>query len=160
MCTRYPIINRVSELKVHIELTRFVQPEKIEIDANERAVNEKSQYCFFVCTTFDSFLNDLSILFYHISSSYFNCTFYQYSKLSFQNFLTVRKLQNCSSVILFLLCRLRNNRFTFLQNVMAGGIRGQCPSVAANKWENGTSVYIFPMLAIASIGRIFDTECI
>ena len=60
MCTLYPIINRVSELKVHIELTRFVQPEKIEIDANERAVNEKSQYCFFVCTTFDSFLNDLS----------------------------------------------------------------------------------------------------
>ena len=60
MCTCYPIINRVSELKVHIELTRFVQPEKIEIDANERAVNEKSQYCFFVCTTFDSFLNDLS----------------------------------------------------------------------------------------------------
>ena len=59
MCTRYPIINRVSELKVHIELTRFVQPEKIEIDANERAVNEKSQYGFFVCTTFDSFLNDL-----------------------------------------------------------------------------------------------------
>ena len=61
MCTCYPIINRVSELKVHIELTRFVQPEKIEIDANERAINEKSQYCFFVCTTFDSFLNDLSI---------------------------------------------------------------------------------------------------
>ena len=61
MCTCYPIINRASELKVHIELTRFVQPEKIEIDANERAVNEKSQYCFFVCTTFDSFLNDLSI---------------------------------------------------------------------------------------------------
>ena len=61
MCTRYPIINRVSELKVHIELTRFVQPEKIEIDANERAVNEKSQYCFFVCITFDSFLNDLSV---------------------------------------------------------------------------------------------------
>ena len=61
MCTCYPIINRVSELKVHIELTRFVQPEKIEIDANERAVNEKSQYCFFVCTTFDSFLNDFSV---------------------------------------------------------------------------------------------------
>ena len=61
MCTRYAIINRVSELKVHIKLTRFVQPEKIEIDANERAVNEKSQYCFFVCTTFDSFLNDLPI---------------------------------------------------------------------------------------------------
>ena len=59
MCKCYPIINRVSELKVHIELTRFVQPEKIEIDANERAVNEKSQYCFFVCTTFDSFLNEL-----------------------------------------------------------------------------------------------------
>ena len=62
MCTRYPIINRVSELKVHIELTRFVQPEKIEIDANERAVNEKSPYCFFVCTTFDSFLNDLELV--------------------------------------------------------------------------------------------------
>ena len=61
MCTRYPIINRVLELKVHIELTRFVQPEKIEIDANERAVNEKSPYCFFVCTTFDSFLNELSL---------------------------------------------------------------------------------------------------
>lgn len=70
MCTRYPIINRVSELKVHIELTRFVQPEKIEIDANERAVNEKSQYCFFVCTTFDSFLNDL-LPFY--IDSLFNC---------------------------------------------------------------------------------------
>ena len=42
-------------------MTHFVQPEKIEIDANERAVNEKSPYCFFVCTTFDSFLNDLSI---------------------------------------------------------------------------------------------------
>ena len=40
-------------------MTHFVQPEKIEIDANERAVNEKSPYCFFVCTTFDSFLNDL-----------------------------------------------------------------------------------------------------
>ena len=66
MCTRYPIINRVSELKVHIELTRFVQPEKIEIDANERAVNEKSQYCFFVCTTFDSFLNDLLSYLYNI----------------------------------------------------------------------------------------------
>ena len=65
MCTRYAIINRVSELKVHIELTRFVQPEKIEIDANERAVNEKSQNCFFVCTTFDSFLNDLLSLLYH-----------------------------------------------------------------------------------------------
>ena len=62
MCTRYLIINRVSELKVHIKLTRFVQPEKIEIDANERAVNEKSQYCFFVCTTFDSFLNDLELV--------------------------------------------------------------------------------------------------
>ena len=61
MCTRYPIINRVSELKVHIELTRFVQPEKIEIDANERAVNEKFPYCFFVCTTFDSFLNDFNV---------------------------------------------------------------------------------------------------
>ena len=62
MCTRYLITNRVSELKVHIELTRFVQPEKIEIDTNERAVSEKSQYCFFVCTTFDSFLNDFTML--------------------------------------------------------------------------------------------------
>ena len=44
-------------------MTRFVQPEKIEIDANERAVNEKSPYCFFVCTTFDSFLNDLEMNF-------------------------------------------------------------------------------------------------
>lgn len=42
-------------------MTHFVQPEKIEIDANERAVNEKSPYCFFVCTTFDSFLNDLFV---------------------------------------------------------------------------------------------------
>ena len=42
-------------------MTRFVQPERIEIDANERAVNEKSQYCFSVCTTFDSFLNGLFV---------------------------------------------------------------------------------------------------
>ena len=42
-------------------MTRFVQPERIEIDANERAVNEKSQYSFFVCTTFDSFLNGLFV---------------------------------------------------------------------------------------------------
>ena len=69
MCTCYPIINRVSELKVHIELTRFVQPEKIEIDANERAVNEKSQYCFFVCTTFDSFLNDLYSVYFALAGS-------------------------------------------------------------------------------------------
>ena len=69
MCTRYPIINRVLELKVHIELTRFVQPEKIEIDANERAVNEKSQYCFFVCTTFDSFLNDFAYLFLALANA-------------------------------------------------------------------------------------------
>jgi len=48
-------------------LTHFVQPEKIEIDANERAVNEKSPYCFFVCTTFDSFLNDLLLTLYSIN---------------------------------------------------------------------------------------------
>ncbi|WP_370818648.1 hypothetical protein [Roseburia intestinalis] len=60
----------MSELKVHIELTRFVQPEKIEIDANERAVNEKSQYCFFVCTTFDSFLNDFKFLKLSIGKNY------------------------------------------------------------------------------------------
>ena len=84
MCTRYPIINRVSELKVHIELTRFVQPEKIEIDANERAVNEKSQYCFFVCTTFDSFLNDLLLNFvfklYHKTCEQFYRNFGLYEK--------------------------------------------------------------------------------
>ena len=79
MCTRYPIINRVLELKVHIELTRFVQPEKIEIDANERAVNEKSQYCFFVCTTFDSFLNDFTIK--QIGSCRFPCNRKQHSDL-------------------------------------------------------------------------------
>ena len=59
MCTCHPIINRVSELKVHIELTRFVQPEKIEIDANERAVNEKSQNCFFVYPIIDCNLKNL-----------------------------------------------------------------------------------------------------
>jgi len=48
--------------------THFVQPGKIEIDANERAVIGKRKDCFFVCTTFDSFLNDLSITEY--SSSY------------------------------------------------------------------------------------------
>ena len=32
------------------------------LDVYKRQVNEKSQYCFFVCTTFDSFLNDFSIL--------------------------------------------------------------------------------------------------
>ena len=46
MCTRYPIINRVSELKVHIELTRFVQPEKIEIDANERQLMKSLNTAF------------------------------------------------------------------------------------------------------------------
>ena len=72
MCTRYAIINRVSELKVHIKLTRFVQPEKIEIDANERAVNEKSQYCFYDCTTFDSFLNDLyNTSLTHVDNKYY-----------------------------------------------------------------------------------------
>jgi len=50
-------------------LTRFVQPEKIEIDANERAVNEKSPYCFFVCTTFDSFLNDLYSVYFALAGS-------------------------------------------------------------------------------------------
>lgn len=41
---------------------------------------------------------------------------------------------------------------------MGGGIRGRCPSATANKWENDTSGYISPMLAIASIGRIMDSE--
>ena len=110
MCTRYPIINRVSELKVHIELTRFVQPDTIEIDANERAVNEKSQYCFFVCTTFDSFLNDLLLNFvfklYHKTCEQFYRNFGLYEKspnsflpglprsiinqLCFHNFLCLR----------------------------------------------------------------------
>ena len=55
MCTRYAIINRVSELKVHIELTRFVQPEKIEIGANEKAVLRLFINCPFVCINFDFF---------------------------------------------------------------------------------------------------------
>ena len=38
--------------------------------------------------------------------------------------------------------------FCFLKNVMDRGIRGQCPSVASNKEENDTSVYIFPLLAM------------
>ena len=84
MCTCYPIINRVSELKVHIELTRFVQPEKIEIDANERAVNEKSQYCFFVCTTFDSFLNDLFIPSYHMTNEEQTDLYFYLSNISFK----------------------------------------------------------------------------
>ena len=103
MCTRYPIINRVSELKVHIELTRFVQPEKIEIDANERAVNEKSQYCFFVCTTFDSFLNDLNesskglcplcfSLFFCCFNSNIRCSFASF----FLRFLSLRSCLLCS----------------------------------------------------------------
>ena len=36
----------MSELKVHIELTHFVQPGKIEIDANERTVNENLKTVF------------------------------------------------------------------------------------------------------------------
>ena len=55
------MFNQKKSRQLYIELTRFVQPEKIEIDANERAVNEKSQYCFSVCTTFDSFLNGLFV---------------------------------------------------------------------------------------------------
>ena len=46
------------QIALHIRDAEIVK-ERIEIDTNERAVNEKSQYCFFVCTTFDSFLNDL-----------------------------------------------------------------------------------------------------
>ena len=84
----------------------------------------------------------------------------KYLFLYLLDFLTVRKLQNCSSMVLVLLRRLRDNHFAVLQNGTGGGIRGRCPSATANKWENGTSVYIFPMLAIASIGRIFDSECI
>ena len=84
MCTRYPIINRVLELKVHIELTRFVQPEKIEIDANERAVNEKSPYCFFVCTTFDSFLNDLFNLLKSFSLQTWKLTLLQFLRANIQ----------------------------------------------------------------------------
>ena len=37
---------------------RFVQPGKIIIDANERAVTKTSN-CFFVCISYDSFLMDL-----------------------------------------------------------------------------------------------------
>ena len=97
MCTRYPITNRVSELKVHIELTRFVQPEKIEIDANERAVSEKSQYCFFVCTTFDSFLNDLlnSYPHYSIKITTLYITFVTYDVVTFIFFDTPNKTYSC-----------------------------------------------------------------
>ena len=95
MCTRYPIINRVSELKVHIELTRFVQPEKIEIDANERAVNEKSQYCFFVCTTFDSFLNDL----FAISQAYMSKLFRKYTKESYNQYLTGIRMERAKQLM-------------------------------------------------------------
>ena len=55
-------------------MKKMIQPEALKVGANRisandaRSVkldfapmegNEKSQYCFFVCTTFDSFLNDL-----------------------------------------------------------------------------------------------------
>lgn len=61
-------------------------------------------------------------------------------------------------MVLVLLRRLRDNHFAVLQNGTGGGIRGQRPSATANKWENDTSGYISPMLAIASIGRIMDNE--
>nr|WP_243114160.1 hypothetical protein [Blautia faecicola] len=34
-------------------------PAIIRLLYNKDICNKKSQYCFFVCTTFDSFLNDL-----------------------------------------------------------------------------------------------------
>ena len=77
---------------------------------------------------------------------------------SFQNFLTVRKLQNCSSVVLVLLCRLWDSHFAVLQNGTGGGIRGRCPSATANKWENDTSGYIFPLLANNVLLWIFRVE--
>ena len=61
-------------------------------------------------------------------------------------------------MVLVLLRRLRDNHFAVLQNGTGVGIRGQRPSATANKWENDTSGYISPMLAIASIGRIMDSE--
>ncbi|MCB6334014.1 hypothetical protein LI292_13115, partial [Blautia obeum] len=64
-----------------IELTRFVQPEKIEIDANERAVNEKFPYCFFVCTTFDSFLNDLLLTLLYFIAYRKDSIFYETCRL-------------------------------------------------------------------------------
>ena len=101
MCTRYSIINRLSELKVHIELTRFVQPEKIEIDANERAVNEKSPYCFFVCTTFDSFLNDfLNSPNLNFINSRIKNSIYVYCPVNYFKFLT----KNTCLSIEFKLC--------------------------------------------------------
>jgi hypothetical protein len=55
----------------------------------------------------------------------------------------VKKLQNCSSVVLVLLRRLWGNHFAVLQNGTGGGIRGRCPSATASKWKNDTSGYIF-----------------
>ena len=124
MCTCYPIINRVSELKVHIELTRFVQPEKIEIDANERAVNEKSQYCFFVCTTFDSFLNDLSD---SKKTVFRNCIIILKLNFLFQSFYYLIKIRfnwlclvkNIIFLICFLHCLLMRNTSIIFQNIVS-----------------------------------------
>ena len=76
-------------------MTRFVQPEKIEIDANERAVNEKSQYCFFVCTTFDSFLNDL----FAISQAYMSKLFRKYTKESYNQYLTGIRMERAKQLM-------------------------------------------------------------
>ena len=81
-------------------MTHFVQPEKIEIDANERAVNEKSPYCFFVCTTFDSFLNDLMSLLYHNDTiikkekELLRALLIQFCKLEFLDAYNMRKKLN------------------------------------------------------------------
>ena len=47
---------------------------------NEPITMFKKQFNFLSMAVHPFPNSDLSILFYHISSSYFNCTFYQYSE--------------------------------------------------------------------------------
>ena len=151
MCTRYPIINRVSELKVHIELTRFVQPEKIEIDANERAVNEKSQYCFFVCTTFDSFLNDfLNSTNWNLSLCKAGINPYNYFNLEvltqlsvFCNF-SILECQCKSAFSIFIKAKnvkLRKNQFRYSQFYLPQYLEKHC-HVLPGAWSGQTPLWV------------------
>ena len=147
MCTCYAIINRVSELKVHIELTRFVQPEKIEIDANERAVNEKSPYCFFVCTTFDSFLNDfLNSTNWNLSLCKAGINPYNYFNLEvltqlsvFCNF-SILECQCKSAFSIFIKAKnvkLRKNQFRYSQFYLPQYLEKHC-HVLPGAWSGQT----------------------
>lgn len=151
MCTCYPIINRVSELKVHIELTRFVQPEKIEIDANERAVNEKSQYCFFVCTTFDSFLNDfLNSTNWNLSLCKAGINPYNYFNLEvltqlsvFCNF-SILECQCKSAFSIFIKAKnvkLRKNQFRYSQFYLPQYLEKHC-HVLPGAWSGQTPLWV------------------